>query len=293
MRAPLLGSLAPTLLALGAIVLWSSLATLGVALAHVPALLLTGLSLVIGSLIALPLSGGRPSQWRVPLRTLGLGVYGLFVYHLLLFLALRYAPPVQANLVNYLWPLLIVLLSPVVLPGVALRRHHVAAAVLGFAGAAVVILGNAPQTSGMAPTAQGQVALGYVLALMAALIWASYSLLTKRVAPFPTAAVGSFALVSGLLSLGCHVWLEPATTLSSHDLLLVGAMGLGPMGAAFYLWDKALKLGDARHIGVLAYLTPLLSTAMLTVVTGKPLTWNVMLATAMIMCAAWMGTRQK
>jgi len=293
MRPQLFGQLAPTLLALGAIGLWSSLATLGVALAHVPAFLLTGLSLVIGSLIALPLSGWRSSQWKVPLRTLGLGVYGLFVYHFLLFLALRYAPPVQANLVNYLWPLLMVLLSPVFLAGMALRRHHVAAALLGFAGATVVILGNAPQTGGLAQVSQGQVLWGYLLALIAALIWASYSLLTKRVAPFPSAAVGSFALVSGVLSLGCHAWLEPAIALSKNDWMLIMGMGLGPMGAAFFLWDKALKLGDARHLGVLSYLTPLLSTAMLTVVTGKPLTWNVIVATIMIIFAAWMGTRQK
>ena len=101
----------PTLFALGAIALWSTLATLGLALAHVPPFLLTGLSLLIGSLIALPLSRFDMRQWRVPLRTLALGVYGLFGFHFLLFMALRNAPPVEANLVNYLWPLLMVVLA--------------------------------------------------------------------------------------------------------------------------------------------------------------------------------------
>ena len=102
----------PTLYALGAIALWSTLATLGLALAHVPPFLLTGLSLLIGSLIALPLSRFDVRQWRVPVGTLALGVYGLFGFHFLLFMALRYAPPVEANLVNYLWPLLMVVLAP-------------------------------------------------------------------------------------------------------------------------------------------------------------------------------------
>jgi len=280
------GPATSTWLALGAIGLWSSLATLGVALSHVPPFLLTGLSLLIGSLIALPLSGFRLARWRVPWSTLAVGIYGLFCYHFLLFLALRLAPPVQANLVNYLWPLLIVVLAPLFLPGVRLRGIHVLAALLGFAGAAVVMLDGAA-TGGDA----GRTAWGYLPAMGAALIWASYSLLTKRVAPFPTAAIGSFAAVSGLLSLLCHGVMEPAVVLSPRDWLLLGVIGLGPMGAAFFLWDKALKTGDASQIGILSYLTPLLSTALLVLTGGRALSPNVVLAGLMILGAAWLGTR--
>jgi drug/metabolite transporter (DMT)-like permease len=278
----------PQLLALGAIVLWSSLATLGVALRHVPPFLLTGLSLLIGGLIALPLSGFKLSVWRVPLSTLALGVYGLFGYHFLLFLALRQAPAVQANLVVYLWPLLIVVLAPVLLPGLRLSWQHVVAALLGFAGAAVVILGNGASAVAGGPAGWSW---GYLAALAAAFMWASYSLMTRRVPAFPTAAIGSFAWVSGVLSLLCHALMEPSVSLSLRDWALVGLMGLGPMGAAFFLWDKALKTGDARHIGVLSYLTPLLSTATLLWVSGAALTWPVGLAAVMIVAAAWLGTR--
>jgi drug/metabolite transporter (DMT)-like permease len=281
------------LLALGAIALWGTLASLGSALGHVPPFLLTGLSLLIGSMIALPLSGFRLSRWRVPLPTLALGIYGLFSYHFLLFLALRHAPPVQANLVNYLWPLLMVVLAPVILPGLTLRLVHVLAALLGFAGAAVVILGGASSPSGASMTTHAVWAWGYLPALGAAFIWASYSLLTQRVAAFPTAAIGGFALVSGLLSLLCHGLMEPAVTLSGQDWALIGLMGLGPMGAAFFLWDKALKTGDARQIGILSYLTPLLSTSALLWVTGRALTWPVGLAALLIVGAAWLGTRAK
>ena len=281
---------APALLALGAIALWSSLATLGVALRHVPPFLLTGLSLLIGSLIALPLSGFALARWRVPWTTLLMGIYGLFCYHFLLFMALRLAPPVSANLVNYLWPLLMVVLAPVILPGVRLRTVHVLAALLGFAGAAVVILGSGPSV-GVGHT--GGSAWGYLLAVAAALIWSSYSLLTKRVAAFPTAAIGSFALASGVLSLLCHALLEPAITLNTRDWLLIGVIGLGPMGAAFFLWDKALKTGDASQIGFLSYLTPLLSTAMLVLTGGRALTWNVVVAAVMIVTAAWLGSRAR
>lgn len=273
------------LYALGAIALWASLASLGVSLTHIPPFLLTGVALIIGSVPAWPFVLRDPSQWRIPLRTLALGVYGLFAYHFLLFIALRHAPPVEANLVNYLWPLFIVVLAPVVLPGVSLRLPHVLAALLGFAGAAIAIVGGRALS--------GTLAWGYLPALAAAFIWATYSLLTKRVAAFPTTAIGLFGLVSGVLSLLCHVALEPAVALQPRDWALLAVLGLGPLGASFFMWDKALKLGDARHIGILSYITPLASTAFLILVSGRAFTWSIALATAMIISAAVMGMRAR
>ncbi len=134
----------PLLAAGGAILLWSTLAALGLALAHLPPFLLTGCALVIG---ALP-GALHWRRWRVPLPTLLLGVGGLFGFHFLLFLALRLAPPVEANLVNYLWPLLIVVLTPVLLRGWRLTWRHVLAALLGFAGATVACpAGTAARTA--------------------------------------------------------------------------------------------------------------------------------------------------
>jgi drug/metabolite transporter (DMT)-like permease len=278
--------MSPTLHALAAIALWATLASLGTSLSHLPPFLLTGLALIIGSVMSWPLVMRNRRAWAVPARTLALGVYGLFGFHFLLFIALRLAPPVEANLVNYLWPLFMVVLAPVLLPGVSLRPLHVVAALLGFAGAAIAILGARSASAG----ATGSY-WGFLPALGSAFIWASYSLWTRRVASFPTTAIGLFGVVSGALSLLCHALLEPAAALSSRDWLLVALCGLGPLGAAFFFWDKALKRGDARQIGILSYITPLASTALLLLVTQRPLSWTIALAAALIISAAVMGTR--
>lgn len=270
-------------LALGAIALWGTLASLSVLLAHVPPFLLTGLALLAGGLLSLPLSRFDLRAWRVPPRTLALGVYGLFGFHFLLFIALRHAPPVQANLVNYLWPLGIVLMAPWLLPGTRLSRHHVLAALIGFAGAAIAITGGR--------TIDTTLAWGYLPAIGSAFIWASYSLLTRRVAPFATSAVGLFALISATLSLLCHLWLEPRVALSGSDAVWILLMGAGPLGAAFYLWDAALKRGDPRQIGLLSFLTPLLSTGGLLLLRGERPDGAIIVATLMIVGAAWLGGR--
>jgi len=283
----MLAAMPANLYALGAIALWVLLASLGVSLRHLPPFLLTGLALLTGSLLALPFVWQDRRAWAIAPATLALGVYGLFGYHFLLFIALRHAPPVEANLVNYLWPLFMVVLAPLFLRGVKLRAAHVLAALLGFAGAAVAILGARTGSAG------GGWAWGYLPALGSAFIWASYSLLTQRVPAFPTAAIGLFGLVSGLLSLLCHWALEPSVAVSGRDWALIAVMGLGPLGASFFLWDRALKLGDARQIGILSYLTPLGSTALLMLVSGRTLTWSIGLAALLIIGAAVLGTRTK
>lgn len=269
----------PTLNALAAIALWSTLAVLALRLREVPPFLLVGCALLLGALW-----GARSIRLRaVSLPVLLLGVYGLFAYHFCLFVGLRLAPPVEANLLNYLWPLLIVVLSPIFVRGAALRPRHVAGALLGFGGAALLVTGGRLGLS-------GEGTAGHLFAIAAAVIWATYSLASKRLGGFPVSGIATFCLVSGLLSLLCHAAFEPAYRPALADVPFLLLIGLGPMGAAFYLWDRAMKAGDPRVIGTLAYLTPLASTLLVAASGEGRLTRTSLVAMALIVGGAIVGT---
>lgn len=262
------------LFALAAILIWSSLALAGAGLTRIPPFLLLAVAFFVSGLIGLL----RPRGWRIPLVTSVVGTVGIFGYHFLYFLAFAQAPAVEANLLNYLWPLLIVVLSPLVLPGYRLRPRHIVGALLGLCGAGLIATGGKLNLD-------LQYLPGYLMAVGAAVTWALYSLLTKRLPPFPTDSVGVFCLLSGLLSAGFYFLsggtLEVVQGLGWQDWASLALLGLGPLGAAFFFWDAALKRGDPRVIGSLAYLTPLLSTLNLVVFAGKRL--NVLSFAAMVL----------
>lgn len=271
------------LLALAAILIWSTLALLGSQLVQVPPFLLLGVALTLSGSVSLV----RRAAWRISWVTLAVGVGGIFGYHFLYFRAFALSPAVEANLINYLWPLLIVVLSPLVLPGCRLRGSHLLGALLGLVGAGLIVTG-------------GQLSLrleylpGYLMAAGAAVTWALYSLLTKRLPPFKTDAVAAFCAVSGVLALIFYFLsggsAAAVQNLPAHDWLLLALIGVGPMGAAFFFWDAALKRGDPRTIGALAYLTPLLSTLNLVLFGGQHLTLVSLAAMALIVAGAVVGS---
>ncbi|WP_137042850.1 DMT family transporter [Pseudolabrys sp. FHR47] len=253
-----MSSLQSTFIGFSAILMWSLLALLTVASGEVPPFQLAAMTFAIGGAIGavwVTWSGSWGALRQSP-RAWALGVGGLFGYHALYFISLRLAPPAEAGLVNYLWPLLIVLFSGL-LPGEKLRWYSVAGALIGFAGTAILFVGK-----GLAPTAGAST--GYAAAFMAAFVWAGYSVLSRRLASVPTAAVAGFCLVTAALAALCHLMLE--TTVWPQGLEeweAVIALGVGPVGAAFYAWDIGVKRGDIRLLGVASYAAPVLSTLFL------------------------------
>lgn len=254
-----MSSRSATLLGFGAIGLWGLLALLTAASGTVPPFQLTAMTFAVGGSLGLAVVAARPGGLRLlaqrPVVWLH-GIAGLFGYHALYFTALRFAPAAEANLLNYLWPLLIVVLSAF-LPGQRLKAHHVAGALLGLAGTVLLIAGRGGLSEGFAP---GHV-LGYAAAVGCAVFWAVYSVTARLLPGVPTEAVAGFCLATALLALLCHLALETTVwPTGAVEWLAILAMGLGPVGASFYLWDNGMKRGDIQVLGAASYAAPVLST---------------------------------
>jgi drug/metabolite transporter (DMT)-like permease len=270
-------SVSATFFGFGAILMWSLLALLTVGSGQIPPFELAALTFSVGAAIGLvwaSVSNGW-SALRQPWPIWVVGVGGLFGYHALYFTALRWAPPADAGLICYLWPLLIVVLSAL-LPNERLRWPALAGALLGLIGTFVLFAGQ-----GIAP-ALGFIG-GYAAAFCAAFVWAGYSVLSRRFAKVPTVAVAGFCLVTAILAALCHLTFE--TTVWPQDAtqwLAVLLLGLGPVGLAFYVWDIGVKHGDIRLLGVASYAAPLLSTALLVIAGYAPARAGLAIAALLI-----------
>lgn len=270
-----------------AVLLWSLLALLTVGSAPTPPLLLNAICFTTGGTLGLiwTLASGQLGQLRrVPWKIYLFGTVGLFGYHALYFSALRLAPAAEAGLIAYLWPLLIVLFSGL-LPGETLRRGHLIGAALGFAGAATIIVGGG---TGF----QMQFLPGYGLALLCALTWAGYSVISRLVGSAPTSSVAVFCCATAIASWGLHFTIEetvwPIGVLGWSSTLL---LGLGPVGLAFYVWDIGVKQGDIQMLGTSSYGAPLLSTLVLVIAGIAAPSWGLALAAALITLGAIIAAR--
>lgn len=266
------------ILGLITILCWGSLATFGNLLLHLPPFFVLGVTFLIGSIPAFFKFRLMFPSWKIVLW----GVAGYFFYHFFLFYAFRFAPTVEANLINYLWPVIMVLITPVFFPAEKLRFYHVA-------GAAIAIIGSVFLVSSKGLELSFENMKGYLLALGAAITWPVYSIGKKKLGDISVWAVGGFCFLSGLLCLATHALIEPRVVLIQHDFLLLLLMGAGPFGLAFYLWDLSMKNGDPRVIGALAYLTPVLSTLGLVFFADQELTRSTFLAMILIFMGASAG----
>lgn len=248
------------ILGICAILLWSTLASFSVLAGDIPPLQLTSMSFFIAFLIGLVLwkreGRGILIHLRVPLRVWFVGVSGLFGYHFFYFLAIQNAPAIEANLINYLWPLFIVLFSAF-LPNERLRWFHIVGISLGLIGVVLLV------SKGGRIHFQKEYLQGYMYAFICALTWASYSVLSRYFGKIPTSVVGGFCGLTALLSLLCHLIFETTVMPNTTQFLAVLMLGLGPVGGAFFVWDYGVKNGDIQMIGSLSYSIPLFSTALL------------------------------
>lgn len=276
-----------TVLGFGAIALWSLLALFTAMSGDVPPFQLLTLCFALGGSLGLISTAkrGQLGVYKQPWPVWSLGVGGLFGYHFFYFTALRNAPEVEAGLIAYLWPLLIVLFSGL-LPGERLKAGHLVGAALGLAGAVFLMIG------GGAFDFDGAYTLGYGAAVLCALIWSSYSVLSRRFHDVPSDIVWFFCLASAVLGAVCHVVFETTVWPQSvSEWLAVVALGLGPVGVAFLMWDRGMKAGHIQLLGAASYAAPVLSTFALIAAGYAEPSLRVLVAAALVTLGAVTAAR--
>ena len=268
----------------GAIGLWAFLALLSRAAASIPPLQLVAMSFGVSAVLGLGwlAARGRLRDLRQGWPAWVHGAGGLFLYHALYFAALGRAPAATANLINYTWPLLIVLLSGALL-GMRLSGRHGLGVGLAVAGCGVLLGAGAAFSPGAG--------LGYALAAGASLTWALYSVLARRF-DAPATAVAGFCGGAALLAGALHLLTENTAPLTPGIAIVVLAMGVGPVGLAFALWDIGMKRGDPRLLGTLAFATPVLSTLLLAVAGEAPFTGRTLLAALLVAAGGFVAGRE-
>lgn len=284
-----------TLIGFIAVLLWATLALFTTATGAVPPFLLLsltfGIAFVVSLLRWLWLARRSREQFRRMFRQAWpvwlLGIGGLFGYHALYFTALDHAPPVEASLIAYLWPLLIVLMSAL-LPGERLHWTHLAGGALGLVGAVLLVM----QKAGGDVSFEAQYVIGYLAALGCAFTWSAYSVMSRRFGQAPTDLVGAFCGATAVLGVIAHSLTEQ--TVWPADLwewAAIVALGLGPVGLAFFVWDYGVKRGDIKALGACSYASPLLSTVLLILAGKAEATATVMLACLLIVGGAVIASR--
>jgi drug/metabolite transporter (DMT)-like permease len=272
------GSARATALGGIAVLLWSALALLTVGVKRLPPFQLLALTFALAAVLGFALAClRRKSPWSEARRwpaAFVLVTAALAGYHFFYFVALRNAPAVDASLIAYLWPLLIVVLAGFAHGGV--RLAHLLGGALGLAGAWLVIAARG------AVSFQSVHALGYGAAAACALIWSAYSVANRRYAGAPVDVVTLACLATAVMGGAAHIAFETWVVPTPGEWLAAALLGLGPVGAAFFLWDYGTKHGRLAMLGALAYVAPVLSTLLLIAAGQEAWSWTIAAAALLV-----------
>lgn len=285
----------PYAAALGAILCWASLAAAvgrGLDRLHPEQVLFIGL-LTAGLALAArnAVRSGRPLPPWPGWRAAAVGLYGIWGYHTLLVTALNLAPRIEANILNYTWPLWIVVLGSL-LPGERRSGWAIPSAMVGFAGAALVISGAGGLSTFESVDMPISAWWGLALAVAAGFCWGSFTILLRRVTRPGQDGMTWYCLLSaaaaGLLLLARG--LPMAVPL--EQLWVPVFIGLVPLGLAFLLWERAVQGCNLQVLGLLSFLTPPLSVVLQALAAGISLSTHHLSGLALILAgAAWGGRR--
>ena len=271
-----------------AILSWSFLALLTTASGRIPPFELAAVAFFLGGLSGAatwPFRKGAIANLKQSWKVWAIGTAGLSIYHCTYFFALQSAPPVEASLIAYLWPLLIVFFASF-LPDETFETHHKFGIALGLIGAVLII------TKGFTVGFASGLKLGHFLALACAFIWSAYSVASRRMGHVPTDVVAGFCFITSAVTTVLHFALEPTILpQDARQWIAIVALGIFPLGLGFYAWDFGMKRGDIMILGALSYAAPLLSTLIMLASGYAAWHWSIAAACVLITLGALISAK--
>ncbi|MCB1532096.1 MAG: EamA family transporter [Alphaproteobacteria bacterium] len=254
-----------------------SVGTLLIALSRsVPTFELLFITFLLGSLsvtLAQKLRGYDVREsWRQSTANFFFVTFGIGLYSFLLVPAFQRAPAFEANILNYLWPLLLVIFSSFVKKTLP-KPLQIGGLLCGALGMVFVFMPEADQNI------FNTFNLGHILAIGAAVVWALYSAMAQT-KTYPVGLTAPVMAFCAFLALCLHLAFEHFVWPGFEVAIAVILLGLGRV--SFALWDYGVKNGDHVLLSSLSYFVPLLSVLLFIIFGFKPATANVAIGGAFV-----------
>uniref|UniRef100_A0A0Q9Z2U4 Aromatic amino acid exporter YddG n=1 Tax=Candidatus Berkiella aquae TaxID=295108 RepID=A0A0Q9Z2U4_9GAMM len=184
----------------------------------------------------------------------------------------QYAPIAHVDLIDYLWPCLVVAFTSM-LPKERFTPQHIIGALLGLLGI-YVLVHHEISLNGF----NFNYFIGYLLALFGAVLWGGYSAFSRYFKKVPTEMIGMYCGLGALLCLGLHLKFETFVTPTWTQGSLAVVTGISGAGIAYQLWDYGVKYGDVYLLSTITYVARIAAMALLVMFGKEPLTWSLVIA---------------
>jgi drug/metabolite transporter (DMT)-like permease len=268
------------------LILWSLSPLMVAQLKNIPTFEILAIALSI-SFVVIALKLTIQNQWgriKQPWLVWLIGVIGIFGNDLTYIAAFKYAPPAHVDLINYLWPIFVILGSSL-LPSEKFTYKHLLAGLLGLTGF-YILLTDGTSMAHFRPS----YVIGYLLALLDALIWAAYTLLARYYGKTPIEMIGMYCGVGALFSLLTHCQFEATIIPSLTQGLIILFIGFSTSGTAYFLWDYGVKHGNFKLLSNLSYGNPIISILLLALFHQAQLTAALLFACFFVVAGAIVGS---
>jgi drug/metabolite transporter (DMT)-like permease len=227
--------------------------------------------IVVKKKAALFLEYGRMDYARM----LSLGFIGVFLQYVFLYSAIDLSTAQEAFIINYLWPLLVVIFAAPILKE-RLSPIKLAGLLLGFAGVYTIATRATMVAEFVHP-------LGNILALLTALVVAIYFVFNKKYDYDGLISLFVFYVPAFVFSLISLPFIPIVPSFPVHVVGIIIFVGVVSYALAYIFWFSALRMGDTAKISNMGYLTPFVSLVYIYFLLDEPILPSSVIGLILIM----------